>query len=196
MYPAVAPPPEAGSKQKKKHNRRRPVPRDPNTRAAIESTLIWYNHPKVYGPGYNAVWVVDLDAAYAGGRLADFFTSYTEDDSDLLLPFCSRASPSGPSKEEAEPTALEKYALQLFSPSPTFIHRFSNRLLVELGDCSSRGIVGPENVAVCSLATRAGLVVRELLPEHVGEIKEDGNKPVLAAKDLKDQGGKWFHPVA
>jgi hypothetical protein len=203
LYPAVAPP--VAKKVDTKKRKRRPVlPK--STVFSVESTLAWYWHPKVPSESYEAVWVVDVDAAFSGHWRA-LLSAYAEDDSDLLSPHCSQQSPAASAQKKETPiqeTSFEKYVGdQVRSPSPTFVQRFSSRLLLELGDCSTRGIVAAENVAVCSLAMRSGMEVRMLEPEHLGTFKDDGTEVAISAKLLEAEraqqkgsgSGKFYHPV-
>lgn len=80
-------------------------------------------------------------------------------------------------------------------------HRLSHRLLTELSECSSRGIVAPENVAVCTLAARAGLETRALDEAHVGVWQDDSpeGKTVMDSKawaaEIAKGSNKLYHPV-
>jgi hypothetical protein len=173
------------------------------------------------------VWVLDIDTGFSGA-LSTLIESYAADDADLITVdgcpdgFAPPSPPPSPpvrrkkakknleaatggdltaeAPPDAPSVAFHTYVDgKVKARTPTFAQRFSPRLLIELSECSSRGIVAPEAEAVCTLASRAGLSTRPLDAAHVGAHGSADTAPPMDSKgwaaEVAKSSNKLFHPV-
>jgi len=137
----------------------------------LQALLAWNQHIVVQHKAYEYVWVLEDDVGVTGD-LANITNAYASSKADLLTHGCGPCSAT-------QPASFVSPAFEAYVPekdrlcSFEFVQRFSARLLKELATCSLRHVASLGGHSACSLATKAGMHIESLRPEHVGTFLPD-----------------------